>query len=71
MTEYEAYIWLGSSPCEGCSSCMVDEDLNFDYDISTKPRHYDNGNEMIETCQNSGVCLEYTNYMKEYNKLIK
>lgn len=70
MTEQEAYMWLGSSPCEGCSNCMVDENLKFDLYTSTKPRHYNNGFNMIKVCQENGGCLEYQKYEEKYNKLI-
>ena len=70
MTEQEAYMWLGSCPCESCSNCTVDENLKFNIDNRTKPRHYDNGYDMLEACQESGYCKEYEDYMKEYNRLI-
>ena len=71
MTEQEAYMWLGSCPCEDCDNCMIDENLNFvENNVYIKPRHYTNGVDMMETCKELGGCKEYQEYMKEYNKLI-
>ena len=72
MTDIEIYMHLGSSPCEDCDNCRVDESLNVlnpQDSCVNKPRHYKNAALMISECHEKFPCQDSINYDKQFNDL--
>ena len=74
MTDIEIYMELGSSPCEYCDDCRVDENLNvlnLQDSYGNKPRHCKNPSEMISACLEKCPCVEAINYNRQFTALRK